>query len=169
MSWYPNADAMSWFLEAVWPRIRTARSDARFTVVGAHPTAEVRRAEASGQGVRATGLVPDIRPLVSDAAIFVCPFRVGGGTRLKILDAWAMGKAVLSTPLGCEGLGARSGEDLLVAERPEELAAAALELLDDADTRRRLGRRGRHRVETEFAWPRVARRLLDLYDDLTGR
>jgi sugar transferase (PEP-CTERM/EpsH1 system associated) len=169
MSWYPNSDAMAWFLGAIWPRILARVPDARLTVVGSHPSDALRSAAARDPGhVRATDLVPDIRPLVHDAALFVCPFRVGGGTRLKILDAWAMGKAVIATSVGCEGLRARSGADLVVADTPEAFAERAVELLADTEARRRLGRCGRARVETEYAWPRVARHLLDLYERLAA-
>ena len=101
MSWYPNEDAMRWFFKEIWSSIRQRRSDASVTIIGSHPSAEVRReAAADPKHVRVTGLVPDIRPYVDDAAVFVCPFQVGGGTRLKILDAWSMQKAILSTSLG---------------------------------------------------------------------
>jgi sugar transferase (PEP-CTERM/EpsH1 system associated) len=166
MSWYPNRDAMRWFLAEIWPAVRRTMPLARLTIVGSHPAPEVRRAEARGEGVTATDLVPDIRPYVERAAVYVCPLRVGGGTRLKILDAWAMGKAVVSTPIGAEGLAAVDGRDLVLAETPTAFAHRILELLADPARRQALGEAGRRRVEAEFAWPRVARPLLGLYDEL---
>ncbi len=145
MSWYPNRDAMAWFLDRIWPLIRRVRPEARFAVVGAHPSPEVERAQVGGHGVEAPGLVPDIRPFVRDAAVYVCPLRVGGGTRLKILDAWAMGKAVVSTSIGCEGLGATAGRDIEIADDPEAFASAVLALLADPARRRALGAAGRAR------------------------
>lgn len=169
MSWYPNRDAMAWFLAEVWPRVRRAVPAATFTVIGSHPSPEVRRAEASGEGVTATGLVHDIRPHVARASVYVCPMRVGGGTRLKILDAWAMGKAVVSTTLGAEGLTAETGKELEIADDPAEFASRVVELLGDPDRRRRLGEAGRERAVAEYAWPRIAAGMLRLYDELAAR
>ncbi len=170
MSWYPNSDAITWFLDSIWPEIRRQRPDVRFTAVGSHPCpALLRAAEEDPEHVAAPGLVPDIRPLVDRAALFVCPFRVGGGTRLKILDAWAMGKPLLSTGVGCEGLGAENGRDLVIADEPGAFANEAVALLGDAARRQRLGERGRERALAEYAWPVVGRALLDLYGELTAR
>jgi len=166
MSWFPNRDAMRWFLSEIWPIVRRAAPAARLTVVGSHPAAEVRRAEDRGEGVTAVGLVPDIRPYVGRAAVYICPLRVGGGTRLKILDAWAMGKAVVSTPIGAEGLEAAAGRDLELATDPGEFARRILDLIADPAHRQRLGAAGRRRVEEDFAWPKVAAPLLKLYDQL---
>jgi glycosyltransferase involved in cell wall biosynthesis len=129
----------------------------------------VRRAEARGEGVHATGLIEDIRPQVREAAVYVCPLRVGGGTRLKILDAWAMGKAVVSTTVGAEGLGAAAGRELELADDAPSFAQKVIELLGDSERRRRLGRAGRARAVEEFAWPRVAAGMLRLYEELAGR
>jgi polysaccharide biosynthesis protein PslH len=166
MSWQPNRDAMRWFLAEVWPTVRRRAPKARLTIVGSHPSPEVRRAVEREDGVTATGLVPDIRPYVSRAAVYVCPLRIGGGTRLKILDAWAMGKAVVSTPIGAEGLGAVSGREIELAATAEEFAARILHLLGDPGRRTALGAAGRRRVVEEFAWPRVASPLVRLYDEL---
>ncbi len=168
MSWYPNRDAIKWFLARVWPAIRRAVPRARFVVVGSHPSPEAQRAAARGTGVAVTGLVPDIRPHVRAAAVYVCPLRVGGGTRLKILDAWAMGKAVVSTAIGAEGLGAVAGREIELADDPAAFAGQVIELLGDPARRLALGSEGRRRAVEEFAWPRVATGLLDLYDELIG-
>jgi sugar transferase (PEP-CTERM/EpsH1 system associated) len=168
MSWHPNRDAMRWFLEAVWPRVRRQIPEAELEVVGSHPAPEVKRAEARRLGVHATGLVDDIRPHVHKAALYICPLRIGGGTRLKILDAWAMGKAVLSTSVGCDGLGAVAGREIEIADAPESFADRVVALLADPERRRRLGNAGRARAMAEFAWPRVAERLLELYDELAA-
>jgi glycosyltransferase involved in cell wall biosynthesis len=166
MSWYPNRDAMRWFLAEIWRPVRRAVPAARLTVVGSHPSPEVRRAAGRDSGVTATGLVPDIRPYVARAAVYICPIQVGGGTRLKILDAWAMGKAVVSTPIGAEGLGARDGQDIALAATPAEFARRIVDLIGDPAQRRALGTAGRKRAVEEFAWPRVASPLLALYDEL---
>ncbi len=167
MSWYPNRDGVAWFLRDVWPRIRRERPDATVTFVGSHPSAgAVAAAAADPEHVTVTGLVEDIRPLVQAAAVFFVPLLVGGGTRLKVLDAWAMQKAVLSTSVGCEGLHAEAERDVCVADTPEAFAAAAVALLADRERRLRLGCAGRARVEQEFAWPQLAQGMLDLYTEL---
>ncbi len=168
MSWYPNREAMSWFLAEIWPLIRRKHPGARMAIVGSHPAPDVLRAVAAGEGVEAPGLVPDIRPYVQNAAVYVCPLRLGGGTRLKILDAWAMGKAVVSTTLGCEGLAAVPGRDLEIADEPALFADRVGALLTDPARRRALGRAGRERVVGEFAWPGVAAGMLDLYAELAA-
>jgi sugar transferase (PEP-CTERM/EpsH1 system associated) len=169
MSWYPNRDAMSWFLHEVWPRVRRAQPAAYLVVVGSHPSPEVQRAARRGDRVYPIGLVDDIRPEVQRAAVYVCPMRVGGGTRLKILDAWAMGKAVVSTTMGAEGLGAVAGRDLEIADEPAEFADKVVALLGDATRRRRLGSAGRARAVEEYAWPKVAAGMLGLYAELVAR
>jgi len=166
MSWFPNRDAIQWFLARIWPAIRRAVPRARFVIVGSHPSPEAQRAAARAGGVVVTGLVPDIRPHVRSAAVYVCPLRVGGGTRLKILDAWAMGKAVVSTAIGAEGLGAIAGREIEFADDPAAFAARVIELLGNPGHRQALGQEGRRRAVNEFAWPRVASGLLGLYDEL---
>lgn len=168
MSWYPNRDAMSWFFDSIWKSIIAKKPDAKITIVGSHPSPEVERVAAADRRVRVTGLVPDIRPYMAAASLVICPFRVGGGTRLKILDAWGMGKPVLSTGIGCEGLKAVHGNDMWIADDPDTFADAAVSLLDDAERRQQLGTAGRRRAESEFAWPRVAQGMLDLYDTLAA-
>jgi glycosyltransferase involved in cell wall biosynthesis len=120
----------------------------------------VRRRYAR-HGITVTGYVPDIRPYVQRAACFVVPLRVGGGTRLKILDAWAMGAAVVSTPEGCEGLDARHGANIMVARDPEEFALQVLAVLEDAALRNALGAGGRRTVETTYDWGIVGGVMLD--------
>jgi len=107
--------------------------------------------------------VPDVRPYVRDAACYIVPLRVGGGTRLKILDAWAMGKAVVSTSIGCEGLAARDGHNLLVRDDPDGFARAVCDVLRDETLRRRLGAKGRETVERQYSWERIGEPMSELY------
>src|SRR6266567_6467033 len=113
--------------------------------------------------VELTGYVPDVRPYVHDAACYVVPLRVGGGTRLKILDAWAMGKAVVSTSVGCEGLAAEDGRNILIRDDPESFAQAVRTVLRDAPLRLRLGVEGRRTVERQYSWERIGESLLSVY------
>jgi glycosyltransferase involved in cell wall biosynthesis len=120
-------------------------------------------------GVVALGSVPDIRPSLSEARCCVVPLRIGGGTRLKILDAWAMGKAVVSTSIGCEGLEVRDGEDILIRDAPDAFADAVLQVLHDASLRSRLERNARRTAVQRYSWSLVGRRIRSAYDELLGR
>jgi glycosyltransferase involved in cell wall biosynthesis len=163
MDWQPNEDGVLHFIDAILPLVRRARPRAALTVVGRNPGERLRRA-AEAAGVRVTGTVEDVRPHLGAAAVMVVPLRVGGGTRLKIFEGLAMGKAVVSTAIGAEGLPLEDGVHFLCADRPEVFAAAVLRLLDDAGLRRRLGAAGRRLVEERYGWPRVALAFEDLLE-----
>jgi glycosyltransferase involved in cell wall biosynthesis len=156
MDWYPNDDAIRYFMTAILPRIRTEVPDVSLTVVGRNPGSGLREAAAVA-GVRVTGTVDDVRPYVAEAAVYVVPLRIGGGTRLKIFEALAMGKAVVSTTIGAEGLPLVPGEHFLRTDAPDEFASAVVSLIRDPSRRRSLGRAGRKLVEERYAWSRVAR------------
>jgi glycosyltransferase involved in cell wall biosynthesis len=164
MDWLPNVDGVNFFLGEVLPRIRRLVPRAELWVVGRNPSASRLRTYA-GDGVRVTGTVDDVRPYLARASLVVVPLRIGGGTRLKILEAWAMRKAVLSTVVGAEGLPAVDGENIALADTPEGMAARAVALLTDAKGAARLGTGGRRVVEEHFSWKRVANRLLEAYDE----
>jgi glycosyltransferase involved in cell wall biosynthesis len=117
-------------------------------------------------GACLTGYVDDIRPFVASGACFIAPLRVGGGTRLKILDAWSMGKAVVSTSIGCEGLAAVHGVNILIADTPAAFAEAISRVLNDADLRTRLGEAARETVERCYAWSVIGSSMSDFYTSL---
>jgi len=149
-TWFPNRDALDFFRADILPELRAAGCDAPVSWVG-HCTDRQKR-DLSSPDLVLTGFVPDIRPHVHRAGCYVVPLRVGGGTRLKIVHAWAMGKAVVSTSVGCEGLDARDGENLLVRDDPGEFARAVKEVLENRNLRVRLERGGRATAETTYAW-----------------
>lgn len=165
MSWYPNRDAIEYFLDAIWPLVAKSRPDLRFLLVGGSPPESCRTAVAADR-IRATGYVEDIRPLVAQADVYVVPIRVGGGTRLKIMDAFASGIPVVSTPVGCEGIEARDGHHLLVREDPASFADAVLTLLKDPDQRARLAANARRLVEERYDWATIGRGLRESYSAL---
>jgi sugar transferase (PEP-CTERM/EpsH1 system associated) len=156
MNWYPNEDGVLHFVDEMLPLIRREEPRANLTVVGRDPSPRLRQAAAPA-GVRVTGGVDDVRPYVAEGAVYVVPLRLGGGTRLKIFEALAMGKAVVSTTVGAEGLSLVPGEHLLVADAPDQFARAVVSLLRDPARRRALGAAGRRLVEQRYAWPQVAR------------
>jgi len=156
MDWYPNEDAILHFIDAVLPRVRAEVPAATLTVVGRNPAPRLHAAAARA-GVRVTGTVEDVRPFVDAAAVYVAPLRVGGGTRLKIFEALAMGKAVVSTTVGAEGLPLRPGEQVVLADDPREFARAVVSLLRDPERRRTIGAAARRFVLERYSWARVSR------------
>lgn len=155
MDWFPNADAMRFLAEELWPVLALDEPSSSITIVGRHPPAELLRAAQSDGRIRVTGFVDDVRPYIEQAAIYLCPIRVGGGTRLKILDALAMERPLISTGIGVEGLGLVDGKHYLKAETPSEFAAAARLLRDDPELGRRMARDGRAFVHAHYSWERI--------------
>jgi sugar transferase (PEP-CTERM/EpsH1 system associated) len=155
MDWLPNEDAMLFFCREVLPRVQRAVPDAKLSIVGRAPTPAVE-ALANEKGITVTGRVDDVRPYLTDAAVYVVPLRIGGGTRLKIFEAMAMGSAVVSTSVGAEGLPVTDGEHLLIADGPRELAEAVIGLIRDANRRRELGEAARSLVAERYDWAAVA-------------
>jgi glycosyltransferase involved in cell wall biosynthesis len=163
--WFPNRDALHFFCLEVLPAIRAKVPDVQVQWVGT-VTEEERRALGARHGVEFPGYVEDIRPFVHAAGCYVVPLRVGGGTRLKILDAWAMGAAVVSTTVGCEGLTAEHGRNIVVADSPAGFADAVCGVLADEAVRDRLGREGRRTVEQQYSWEIVGRQMNLAYLEL---
>ncbi len=159
MNYYPNINAVLFFAERVWPLVRQQVPTATWVIVGREPPPEVRRL-ASLPGVTVTGTVPDVRPYLEASAVAIVPLQIGSGTRLKILEAFAMRKAVVSTSLGCEGLSVTSGTHLLLADHPVEFAQKVGLLLQDADLRTRLGQAARTLVEQCYSWEACGTLLL---------
>jgi glycosyltransferase involved in cell wall biosynthesis len=152
MDWMPNEDAVLYFAREILARIHDAIPAATFTIAGRNPGAAVRALEEKDRRVRVTGDVPDIRPYIREAAVYVAPLRCGGGTRLKIFEAMSMAKPVVSTSIGAEGLPLRAGEELVIADSPAQFASAAIRLLRDRDSARRIGARARVGVCERFSW-----------------
>jgi polysaccharide biosynthesis protein PslH len=158
LDWLPNQDGVAFFVDRVWPLVRRAKPQAVFQIVGRYPPRNVRRLQHV-DGVEVVGTVPDIRPYLAAAAVVVVPLLVGGGTRIKIFEALAMGKAVVSTTIGAEGLPVTSGDHLLVADAPSAFAEAVLELLNDANRRARLGQTASRLVNAHYSTEVVARQF----------
>lgn len=151
MDWFPNRDAVEFFAGAVLPELRARVPAARFRVVGRPPDDRLRR-RMEASGVDFLGRVEDIRPAVSAAAVSVIPLRIGSGTRLKILEAAALGKAMVSTRLGAEGLTFADGSEIVLADEPPALAAAVADLLKRPTARAAMGAAARRRVEEEYSF-----------------
>jgi sugar transferase (PEP-CTERM/EpsH1 system associated) len=155
MDWFPNEDAMLWFMDTMLPQIRKELPGIKVTIVGRNPSAKLQRM-ALDQEVLVTGTVDDVRPSVHRASVYLVPLRIGGGTRLKIYEALAMGKAIVSTTVGAEGLPLEDGKHLVLADTPEAFARQVVALVKDPARRARLGHAGRELVQTRYSWGRVA-------------
>lgn len=165
LNWFPNADALEHFTQDILPRIRERRPNTRVRWVGRAEDEERQRLWAD-ERIELTGYVDDVRPYVQEGACFIVPLRVGGGTRLKILDAWAMGKAVVSTSVGCEGLVAVDGANILIRDDPAEFAEAVVQVLRDKALRERLGAAARRTVEERYSWDVIGTGLRRSLDEL---
>jgi polysaccharide biosynthesis protein PslH len=151
----PNRDAVFYFTEKIFPQVKSAIPSAVFLLVGKDAPAELER----NPGVKAIGTVPDVRPYLHQASVIVVPLRAGSGTRIKILEALAAGKPVVTTSVGMEGLNVEDGRHLLVADSPEEFAKAVVSLLNNPGLRHRLGASGRKLVEQEYEWTNLTQRF----------
>jgi len=162
MDFRPNVDAVTWFVAEVWERVRAARPAARLRIVGRDPAPRVRALGAT-PGVEVTGAVADVRPHLAAAGVVVVPLRVGGGTRLKVLEAMAMGKAIAATSLAVEGLDLVDGREAVLADAPDALAAAIAGLCADPARRAVLGAAARARAVADHRWAALVPRIEALY------
>jgi polysaccharide biosynthesis protein PslH len=156
MDWLPNEDAILYFADAILPLIREHSPEVFLDVVGRNPSRKLQALAESEKSIRLTGWVDDIRPFVGRGSVCIVPLRIGGGTRLKIFEAMAMGKAVVSTSVGAEGLAVRSGENIVLADTPNDFAQAVISLLRDPRRRQQLGAAARTLVQENYSWTIVA-------------
>ena len=167
-TWYPNRDALEWYVSEIAPAATALGVRDPVTWVGRAADEELHRF-ADDPAVRLTGYVEDVRPYVHRAGCFIVPLRVGGGTRLKILDAWAMGAAVISTSIGCEGLAAVDGENILIADSAQDFATAMARVLGDDTLRRRIAAGARRTAVERYSWDVVGVAMRELYLDLATK
>jgi polysaccharide biosynthesis protein PslH len=153
MNWFPNRDAVLLMAESVWPKLTAVMPDARLTIVGASPPPQIVELAARDRRVTVTGFVDDVRPYMERAQVYLCPMRDGGGTRLKILDALAIGVPIVATQMALEGIDVAADTDVLVANEPGDFVNQIVRLVDDQALWNRLRTNGRAFVERHFAWP----------------
>ncbi|MBK5295255.1 MAG: glycosyltransferase, partial [Acidobacteriia bacterium] len=159
MDWYPNRDAVKYFVDQVFPTLRQQAPGARFVVAGRNPSDEFRREFAGMADVVFTGTVPDMRAEIAKAQVCVVPLRIGSGTRLKILEAAAISKPIVSTSLGAEGLEFRNGSEILIADDAQSFAHATAALLRDPARRAQFGAAARRRVQERYSLAALAAAL----------
>lgn len=164
MNMFANRDAVMYFVNHIWPSVKAARPDARFDIVGQDPPQELLAKMSEDSGLRVHGYIDDVRPLVAKAAVYVVPIRVGGGTRLKVLDALAQGKPIVSTSIGCEGIRVTAGHNIELEDDPGAFARRVVALLNDPERRRELGGNARRLAESNYAWGPIGKRLEAVYE-----
>lgn len=166
MDWEPNVDAVKYFCAEIWPLITAAIPDARFRIVGRNPGRRVRRL-ASGP-IEVTGSVPSVVDHLRQAAVVVVPLRIGGGTRLKIYEAMAAGKAVVSTSIGAEGLDVHHGRDIVLADGAPAFAQGVVTLLRDGELRTRY-ERAAAKLAAQYDWPAIGDSFMSVLERLAAR
>jgi len=167
MGYQPNADAALYFCTEILPLIRRRSADSKLWIVGIGPEASVRR--LAGNGVFVTGGVPDVVPYYMRSKVCVVPLRAGSGTRLKILEAMALGRAVVSTSKGCEGLDVVDGEHILIADDSKEFAEQTVRLLTNNELRATIAARAREFVVASYDWDMIVEKLMNDLDGTARR
>lgn len=159
LDWYPNVEALEYFLAEILPLILSLKPEAILRIVGRRPPESLRKLVAGNRHVELVGEVKDVRPHLERAGVVVVPLRIGGGSRLKILEALAAGKAVVSTSVGAEGLELTPDEHIQVADSPSQFAQRTIALISSQEERRRLGENGRRLVSEQYGWDGIASKL----------
>jgi glycosyltransferase involved in cell wall biosynthesis len=164
MDWLPNEDGLLWFISDVLPLLQKTHRT-RLWIVGRRPGKTIAAAASQNPDIRVTGWVSDVRPYIAKAAVYIVPLRIGGGTRIKIFEAMAMGKPVVSTTIGAEGLPVTHGSDIVLADDPRAFASRVGHLLDHRSEAKALGAAARALVEAKYSWASAA----DVFADICRR
>lgn len=165
---YPNVDAILYFHETIWPGLKKALPRLKFYVVGQAPPPEITRLSAD-KSIVVTGKVDDVTPYLRRGKVFICPVRLGGGFRGKILEAMALGRPVVSTRLGAEGIPALSGENIILADTPDDFVKGIADLIENADLYRRIQNNARKLMEDHYAWEKGVARLEIVLEDMMSK
>jgi len=163
---FSNQDGVHFFVKEILPLIKEKNPDISFWIVGKDPPSRIREYASLDRCIHLTGSVPDVRQYLARAAICIVPLRIGGGSRLKILEALAMKKAVVSTSVGAEGLVVRDGEHILIADQPRDFAARVAGLLRDPVKRRSLGLAGYQLVRSTYDWEKLGDKQHEIWSRL---
>jgi len=169
MDWLPNEDAIRYYTEQIQPIVRRSLPNATLTVVGRNPYPSLLELSRRDSSIIVTGRVDDVRPYMERAAAYIVPLRIGGGTRLKIYEAMAMEKPIVSTTVGAEGLPVTDGKELCIADTPETFAAAVVNLLTNPEAARNLGQESARVVRERFGWNGVAKQFAEICEATVGK
>jgi glycosyltransferase involved in cell wall biosynthesis len=163
MNWYPNEHGILHFIDTAWPEVKRRVPEARLVVAGMNPTHALRERARQDRAIEITGFVEDIRPVITAASVYVCPILDGGGTRLKLLDAMALGMPIVSTPVAAEGLDAEDGTHLLIRECDTRFVDAVVACLEDPQRCSELGGAARSLAVRRYDWSIVGEELVRAY------
>ncbi len=166
MDWLPNSDAITYFFREILPLVWAKKESVKLYVVGRNPSADIIRLGKSDKRIVITGRVDDVRDYMAKAKVFVVPLRVGGGTRLKILEAMSIAKPVISTALGAEGIAYSDGRNIVIRDSPEGFAASVLHLLNSKGERESLGQSGRRLVCEKYDWKIIGKKINAIYHEV---
>jgi polysaccharide biosynthesis protein PslH len=166
MDWFPNRDALEYFVRTILPLVQKEIPNVRMIAAGRNPTADFRARFSDLPALEFTGTLPDLRPTIAKAAVCVVPLRLGSGTRLKILESGAMGKAIVSTTIGAEGLDFVPGEEILIADDPAAFATNVVELLRNPAQRKAMGQAAHNRVVQEYDVKALERSVAEVFRSL---
>ncbi|MET0109305.1 MAG: glycosyltransferase family 4 protein [Candidatus Thiodiazotropha sp.] len=166
MNMFANKDAVMYLISDIWPLVKVKIPDIKFYIIGQDPPKELTNIASDDNAIKVLGYVDDIRPFVAKSAIYVVPLRVGGGTRLKVLDALAQGKAIVSTSIGSEGIEVTDRTNIYLEDTSEGFASSIIQLINDDAKRKELGRQARKLAEEKYAWPSIAEGLIDVYKNI---
>ena len=169
MNMFANKDAVLHLIDDIWPQVKAKIPDAIFYVIGQNPPEELLKISRKDHSIRVLGYVDDIRPYVAKAAIYVVPLRVGGGTRLKVLDALAQGKAIVSTTVGCEGIEVTNGLNIHIEDNDDNFSSRIVELLNNPSRREELGSEARKLAIMKYGWQSIASELQAAYEQVVNK
>lgn len=164
LNWYPNVEAVIYIANTLWPKLKKLHPDLTFHIVGANPPQQISALAQRDPSFKVHGFVEDIRPMIEQATVYVCPIRDGGGTKLKILDAMAMGAPIVAYPLACEGIEVTPGHDVLFAETDDEFVRQISELLGSPALQQKISRNARKLIEGRFSYEVIGRELAKAFE-----
>lgn len=168
LSWYPNLDAMTFFLNSVWPELVRQIPDISLTIIGKNPPAWMLNMKKKYPNLYITGFVDDVRPYLAEAQIYICPIKDGGGTKLKVLDALAMGKALVADAIACEGIDVINNKSVIFASTPAEYIAKIKLLIDNPAIGEKLAANGAQLVRDLYSFQSIGKKLSIAYSELAS-
>ena len=164
LNWYPNIEAVRFIAYEIWPKVKTSIPGIKVDIIGANPPRDITRLAEKEKDFYVHGFVDDVREYIERAGIYVCPINDGGGTKLKILDAFAMQKAVIADPIACEGIAVEEGKNVLFAQNVDEYVTHIKRLITNPQERNSLGKNARQLIEERYSYQMIGKKLSSLYE-----